>query len=293
MLSTIKKYLSNNKELVIHVVLCYLYFSSLNVHWTENWMDRSLRPVFPSPLSVLLAPIVFYLNAFVLIPKLLKGKYWFLYFFWVGLVWMLAEYLRTWVYFNYEQQVATIVEEFWSRDNLINGGINSMSFPLVFSFAYRFTRDWILNNRTIEKLKNEKLQMELNLLKSQVNPHFLFNNLNALDDLIDKDKNLAKEYLHKLSNMYRYSIVNMENDLVALEKEWDFMQNYIFLIEKRFGLVYQFNETIQLDDLDNYLIPPASLQGLLENVVKHNYGTPDQPLQIEINANENGIKISH
>ena len=295
-MQNIKKYLGN-KEVIIHVLCWIFYFSSVHVHWTDNWFDKSLRPRTPSPVSALLMPVYFYLNAFGLIPRFLKGKDWYRYFLVIFAILVGSELLRSLVFIGAQGVDGSFFEalgqEVMSNDNLIFGIPNSMWFAFALSFAYRFTKDWITNNQLIEQLKTEKITMELNLLKSQINPHFLFNNLNALDDLIDRDQQLAKQYLHKLSKMYRYSIMNMENDVVSLQEEWEFIESYIYLIEERFGSAYQFEKINELNRLDDYLIPPAALQSLLENAVKHNQGSLKEPLLIYIKATEQGISVSH
>ena len=241
-IKTIKKALFN-KEIIIHLLYWLFHFTSVNTVWNVNWMDASLRPDSVSPVTNLLTPVFFYINAFWFIPRFLKSKKWYRYFLVVAVVLVITESLRSVIYtiflpesdFFYQQ----FIREISSNDNLIIGLPNTLYFAFMISFAYRFTKDWIINNQLIDKLKNEKLTMELNLLKSQINPHFLFNNLNTLDDLIDRDKAEAKAYLHKLSKIYRYSITNLENDVVTLKEEWDYIDDYVFLIEERFGSAYK------------------------------------------------------
>jgi two-component system LytT family sensor kinase len=184
-------------------------------------------------------------------------------------------------------------EVFVSRYSFIVGFPNTLSFAFFLSFAYRFTKDWLQHDRKVEQLEKEKMAMELNLLKSQMSPHFLFNNLNALDDLIDLDTDLAKKYLHKLSGIYRYSIVNMEHDVVSLEEEWQAIDNYIFLLEERFGEAYKFEKLNKLGNLQKILIPPGALQTLVENAVKHNQGNISEPLLVSISVKETGVTVSN
>jgi sensor histidine kinase YesM len=135
-----------------------------------------------------------------------------------------------------------------------------------------------------ELLKTQKLQKEneLKLLRSQIDPHFLFNNLNTLDSLIDSDSNKAKEYINRLSLIYRYLIQTKDAEVMELSKEIQFAENYIFLIETRFGNDYKFilkNETSNSEKF----IPTGALQTLLENVVKHNKaGTKNITTEITI-----------
>ncbi|MET2984550.1 sensor histidine kinase [Aureibaculum conchae] len=293
----IKNFVLKYGELFIHLLFWSFYFAFINVEWTNEWLNKTIRPNTPSPILALLFPFLFYLNAFWMIPKYLKNRKAGLYVVIVVVGSLILELLRVLIVllikFKTVLTIDAVIEEFLSRDSILFGAPSVLLFSLLFSFAYRFTKDWIINNRVIEQLKTEKIQMELNVLKSHINPHFLFNNLNALDDLIDRDKNKAKEYLHKLSKMYRYLIMNMENDIVNLQEEWSFMEDYIYLIEERYGKAYQFEKLNNLYNLYHYLIPPASLQSLIENVVKHNQGTIENPLKVVIQIDKNGLSISH
>ncbi|WP_299212439.1 sensor histidine kinase [uncultured Aquimarina sp.] len=286
-----------NKEVYFHIVFWVFYFATINAVWTNNWFDRSLRPGTVSQFAILLFPIFFYFNAFRLIPKYLKKRKWFHYIIITVIIIILIECFRILIHIIITgidtSFYLVFIKEFNSYDNIILGRLNPIFLCLQFSFAYRFTRDWILNNTLIDKLKAEKTEMELAFLKSQVNPHFLFNNLNTLDDLIDRNPRQAKEYLHKLSNMYRYILTTSEKDVVSLCEEWNFIDDYIYLLKERYGVSYQFikkNTSIHLKD---YLIPPATLQSLIENAVKHNQGSIKNPLIITIEIDKNKISVSH
>ena len=269
----------------------------MNTPWTENWTDRTVRVGNPAQLSTILFPLFFYLNALYLIPKFFKPQKWYLYFIVAFGVLVGAELIIGFIFVVINPLTNNFFDsyllEISGRDNLVMGLPNSMFFAFLLSFLYRFTRDRITHQRTIQQLNLDKVSMELSLLKSQIDPHFLFNNLNALDDLIDRDKNQAKEYLHKLSSMYRYSITNMEDDVVSLEQEWNFVDDYIYLIEKRFGPIYQFEKVNEIGNFDELLIPPGSLQTLLENAVKHNIGSMDEPLKILLKATSEGLIIQN
>ncbi|WP_350293557.1 histidine kinase [uncultured Croceitalea sp.] len=213
------------------------------------------------------------------------------------IVFVVFEVVRLLLHFAFAKTelntMAAILNELQSQDSLIFGKLNPLISSLQFSLVYRFTRDWIVNNVVIDRLKTEKLQMELSVLKAQINPHFLFNSLNALDDLIDRNPGQAKKYLNRLSKIYRYTLTSMDEDVVSLEDELDFIDDYIFLLEERFGGMYVFEKDIQTESVHKYLIPPASLQLLLENAVKHNYGSLEEPLKITILVVENEIKVHH
>ena len=133
------------------------------------------------------------------------------------------------------------------------------------------------------ELENEKAQAELQLLKAQINPHFLFNNLNVLSSLIKKDVDVADEFITRFSKLYRYLLKSKNKDFVSLSEELDFLNDYVFLLKKRFGEAYQINQNLGKGEEFQYSILPASLQGLIENAVKHNEGFHAAPLKIEMN----------
>ena len=145
----------------------------------------------------------------------------------------------------------------------------------------------------IAKVEKEKKESELRFLKSQIDPHFLFNNLNTVDSLIDKDPKAAKLYLNKLAALYRYLISSKDHEVVTLEEELEFARNYMYLIESRFGDAYQFEIINELDEEFPMLIPPGALQTLLENIVKHNQANSNTPIRSQIRISDKGIEVSN
>lgn len=143
------------------------------------------------------------------------------------------------------------------------------------------------------KLEKEKKESELLRLSSQIDPHFLFNNLNTVDSLIDTSPSKAKIYLNKLAQLYRYLISTKDQEVVELEEEIEFAQNYIYLIQSRFGNAYQFSLDINYPTQEPIFIPPGALQILLENIVKHNQPRPDQPVSSTITLKKEIIEISN
>lgn len=143
------------------------------------------------------------------------------------------------------------------------------------------------------KIEKEKKQSELQSLKAQIDPHFLFNNLNTVDALIDSNPQNAKEYINKLAQLYRYLIANKDFEVVSLEEELAFAQNYIYLIACRFGEAYQFDIQEQQKEDTSFLIPPGALQTLLENIVKHNKATSLTPVKTTIQVLNDRIIVSN
>ena len=131
------------------------------------------------------------------------------------------------------------------------------------------------------RLEQLTLQQEFETLKSQVNPHFLFNCFNTLSSLISEDKKQAEVFLNELSKVYRYLLRNNEDGLSTLQTEIRFIESYYQLLKTRHGDAVRLK--IETDKrYDQYLLPSLSLQMLVENAVKHNVLSKNVPLIIDI-----------
>jgi len=143
-------------------------------------------------------------------------------------------------------------------------------------------KQWKTSLSEKERLQQLNLQQEFDSLKSQVNPHFLFNCFNTLSSLITEDKEAAENFLNELSKVYRYLLRNNRSSLTTLENELRFIQSYYQLLKTRHG-----EEALQLHievdkRYEQYVLPSSSLQLLVENAVKHNIVSKQSPLVIDI-----------
>jgi sensor histidine kinase YesM len=138
------------------------------------------------------------------------------------------------------------------------------------------------NESRFQQLNIAKAQAELEALKNQIDPHFIFNSLNTLSFLITKDPKSARRYNDTLARVYRYILGNRERDLVLLREEVEFISNYFYLLKIRF--TEAISMVIEITDVsaENYLIPPISLQTLVENAIKHNEFSENTPLNIAV-----------
>ncbi len=143
-------------------------------------------------------------------------------------------------------------------------------------------------NTQLIKLQKENLQSQFEVLRQQVNPHFLFNSLNVLTSLIKLEPDLAEKFTEHLSKVYRYVLENKDNDLVNLYTELDFLDAYIFLLNIRFMDKIEVTVSIP-DNKKELLILPLALQLLIENAIKHNSMSKKNPLKIEIFIDDNNI----
>lgn len=154
---------------------------------------------------------------------------------------------------------------------------------------YKTTRDAKISN---EKLEKENAIIKLETLKSQLNPHFLFNSLNVLSSLVDKDSSEAKSFIDEFSYVYRYTLDVIDKTVVCLKDELDFVQSYFYLQKNRFGEVITLETKIDSSKLKDF-VPPLAIQTLLENAFKHNIANPQNPLEIKIFNEENILFITN
>jgi sensor histidine kinase YesM len=147
------------------------------------------------------------------------------------------------------------------------------------------------NLSRVEQLNIAKAQAELEALKNQIDPHFIFNSLNTLSFLIMRDAPSAKLFNDTLAKVYRYILGNKDKDLVLLREEVEFISNYFYLLKIRFRNAV--NMEIEINDLaaEDFLIPPISMQALVENAIKHNDFNDASPLTINVTISSNYIVV--
>lgn len=144
----------------------------------------------------------------------------------------------------------------------------------------------------LAKEKEVALQSQLDALKSQIDSHFMFNNFSILAELIEEDRVLAGQFLANLSKVYRYIIQNMKRHQIPIAEEIAFLDAYLYLIEMRYGATVAVHIDPAVREADGY-IPPTCLQLLVENAIKHNRHTADQPLHIDIRRENDRLSVSH
>ena len=143
----------------------------------------------------------------------------------------------------------------------------------------------------MNQLQRERLIYEYEHLKSQVNPHFLFNSFNTLVNIIEEDKNAAIDYTVHLSDLYRNMLSYKDADLVTLQEEYNIVNSYMFIQKSRFGEALQLHENISQKLLTTKKIVPLALQILLENAIKHNVVAASKPLHIYIAVDEDELVV--
>jgi two-component system, LytTR family, sensor kinase len=155
-------------------------------------------------------------------------------------------------------------------------------------FGNYFLQKWkksLVENERVEKeraiIQKRWSQLQYNNLQNQLNPHFFFNSIASLQSLIREDAALASEFLKQLSKVYRYILQNNESSLVTLENEIEFAHQFFSLLKTRFGNALQFQINISHSALEMHIVP-VTMQVLVENAIKHNIMSDDNPLVITI-----------
>lgn len=159
--------------------------------------------------------------------------------------------------------------------------ISEIFYGLFYSYRY-------YAKTQVETMRLDRLQLELqfNSLKTQISPHYLFNCLNTVSSLLFKDPAMAEQFIRRMAETFRYVIDNQKEKLVTVCEEIEFVKAYYYLLQAR----YEQHLTLEINlpkNLFNTLIPPMTLQLLVENAVKHNKISKEQPLLIYISAQDN------
>jgi hypothetical protein len=160
------------------------------------------------------------------------------------------------------------------------------TIPLAAIYEGRYLyQQWWTTYYEAERLKKENLQSQLDSLKAQISPHFLFNTLSTLSSLVSEDPKKAERFIEELASVYRYLLQTNEQPLTTLQNEISFIEAYFHLLQTRFGAGIRLE--IDVDEgYYGYLLPPLTLQLLVENAVKHNATLPARPLLIRIFSDE-------
>lgn len=189
----------------------------------------------------------------------------------------------------------------WQPDTITQYWLVSTAVMYLLLFIFVGSFGQLLLSLNAQRQQQQKLlhaehsiaQQRLQLLQQQLDPHFLFNNLNVLSVLMHKNPDSAEDFLDHFTSIYRYLLQQQDKSLVSLQQELEFARSYIYLLQQRFGNHYQINIAVTDDDAQTWLTIPASLQLLLENAVKHNQATAEQPLDITIFRQQDRLEITN
>lgn len=171
------------------------------------------------------------------------------------------------------------------------GAVKQFSIWIIIGSLFFFYIIWRKAVEREQLLREENLKYKYRNLKSQVNPHFLFNSLNTLSELVYDDAKKADDYIQKLSGIYRYVLENEETDLISLKEELEFIRQY-FNLQKIRDHDKIFME-IDLHGEEEFKIIPVSLQLLVENALKHNSMSREKPLVVKITISGDYVIVSN
>lgn len=176
---------------------------------------------------------------------------------------------------------------------LIIGNINESVFNVCIPLCLLSGKKYYEYQLNQLKFADAQKELELKTLRTQFAPHFLFNNLNTIDALIDQQPDKAKKYIAHLGNLYRYITEKKEDDIVTVAEELAFAKSYMYLIQTRFSGEYEF-DIEKHPDIKTLYLPTGALQTLLENVVKHNtINDQEDTIKTRISIQNQNITITN
>lgn len=155
------------------------------------------------------------------------------------------------------------------------------------------SKERVLDTKIVDQLDKERSFAELSVLNNELDPHFMFNSLLTLSQLITADVTKAQLFIDKLSRVYKYILLNKERELISLQKELVFIGDYFFLLQIRHDNKLKLDLDFRDTDQHKNMVLPCSLQVLVENAIKHNEFSESNPLHISVQSNGEYIKVSN
>lgn len=171
-------------------------------------------------------------------------------------------------------------------------GVLATIILLSIELGIQFFQNWKVSLLEVQTQKELTLQAQLQSLRTQVNPHFLFNNLSVLSSLVYDNQDKAVDFIKQLGKVYHYLLEVRTSEVVDVEHELKFIYAYNYLLQIRFGKALSI-EVKKDDACKSKMLPPMALQMVIENCTKHNIATLAQPLHITITCLEDKISVSN
>lgn len=189
-----------------------------------------------------------------------------------------------------------ISNEAFAWNNFIKFLLACIAAVIVFTLVYEIlflSKERELDNKIVDQLDRERSQAELTALRNEMDPHFIFNSLNTLNHLILNNPSQAHLYNNKLAQVYKYFLINKNRELISLKNELEFIDDYFFLLQLRHDNKLKLETRVCHKVEGTVMIPPCSLQLLVENAIKHNEFSNERPLHISIVLNNVYVKVSN
>lgn len=262
-------FIQRNRVLLLHISFWCVYLSFF-VYQITSYRKREIdmtEVVLHATMNGVFNMIVAYMNYFIFLPRFLEkkkiGQYLLEFFIPFVILMFFRVHLQRYVIDGYSHQV----HFFYTTTFIVQAAATSL-FIVIFVAMLRFAKEWFEFEAKKKEVENEKLQAELNFLKAQINPHFLFNTLNNLYYLAYSQSPNTTEVIAKLSQMMRYMIYDTNHAKVLLSKEIEYMQNYISLERLRLSNQIPIEFTVQ-GNVQDIRITPLIFITFLENAFKH------------------------
>ncbi|MBX2871251.1 MAG: histidine kinase [Saprospiraceae bacterium] len=283
---------TNGRTVGLHLLFWVIYlclWAARDLAFHNNYMDNLRTNAITGWHYV---PFI-YFNLFYLVPKLLlKGRYTqYLLAIVPGilLVTYVSYRLHYWLFSSRIENTLEVAEFFRSWE-----GLAVILTEVLILFALAMTlyllQQWYQKERYAKELEKQKLEAELNLLKSQVNPHFLFNSLNSIFVMMEKDRSKSKSMLLQLSDVLSHQLYQTQKRSVPLQLEVDNLKNYIELERTRHGDLAKVQVEIQ-ENLNGHLIAPMLLLPIVENAFKHSKSNSDYWINIGLGLEEHQLSF--
>ena len=280
---------SRSFTFAIHVLFWLGFF--LFPFIDDNRQHISNYFIIRNAFMLLLLASFYYINSLFLIPKLLLPGKLRIY----SLIILVIILTISVVNLVFAQILDNIMDHEMHHPSFLRRLLYPV-FPSLFVFAIstaiKITNEWFRNEKQKKELENEQLNSELAFLKSQVNPHFLFNILNNICSLARKKSDETENSIIKLSQIMRYMLYESKDEKVSLEKEVGYLKNYIELQRLRISAEVIINFTIE-GNPENYLIEPMLLIPFVENAFKHGISyVDDSRIEISLKVGEKSIHFT-
>lgn len=262
-----------------------IFFHGYTRLWLFNKADETQFLIEVVFRNALLAGVI-YLNLLVIIPRFMEAKKYF-----TGILLMLGSLALYGVLKSFHDgHLYGVVLGDLSKKGIESHlfyNLSIVTFYFIFATALHLSKEWYLQRELIRKIEIEKLNTELEYLKAQINPHFLFNSINTIYFQIDKQNASARETLNKFSEMLRYQLYECNGHEIPVEREIGYLKNYVELQRLR----KDENYTIEFScspELINFKLPPLLLLPFIENAFKHVSHFSDKKNVIKVELSKTG-----
>jgi two-component system LytT family sensor kinase len=245
-----------------------LIWGSIYLGWYWFRVNDISTPALAAKITavkVTVLALLTYFTNYLLIPRLLyKGKYAAFFAVYLSSIFIMGV-IKLAIIIEILQARTTVFADFRTRfyDNII-----PLFLLVTTGAAFKLIGDYLQSQRKLVEIAKEKAETELKFLKSQINPHFLFNSLNSIYFLIDKQNSEARKTLLQFSDLLRYQLYDCNSESIAIEKEVNYLKDYIRLQELRKDNKYQVNLKVE-EDVKGFNIVPLLLIPFVENAFKH------------------------